>query len=224
MEPRHPTTFSGRLRKKILSHLRHKLGAGLLLVIPLGITLFFLRFLFNLADGVLAPYIRRIGTFFFGEGIYIPGLGMIAGLIVLYLTGLLATNVLGKRIVNYWDGLLTRIPLVKTIYLSAKQFMHVISNRGRSSFRRAVFVDFPRDGTLTIAFTTNETVSESDKKYFTCFVPTSPNPTSGYVLILHESRVYPAPYTVEEAMRIIMSGGMVTPEPVASRQPREEAP
>jgi uncharacterized membrane protein len=201
-----------------LVHLKHKLGAGLLVLIPVGITIFILRFLFNLADGVLGPYIRAIATWFFGTGAYIPGLGMIAGLLVVYLTGLLATNVLGKRMVFFWDDLLSRIPFVKTIYLSSKQFMEVFSKKGRGSFRRAVYVDFPKEGSYSIAFITNEVPTRSGKTYYTCFIPTSPNPTSGYVLILEEHQVYPASFSVEEAMKIIMSGGMVAPEMIKAEK------
>ncbi len=211
-EPKNHKTFFSRLRWIVLSHLRRKLGAGLLVVIPLGITLFILRFLFNLADGLLAPYIRQIGIFLFGEGYYLPGLGMIAGLFLIYFFGILATNVFGRQIVHYWDSVLTRIPIVRTIYISAKQLIEVFSRRGGTSFRRAVYIDFPKKGSYTIAFVTNETVSASGKRYCTCFIPTSPNPTAGYVVILHESNIYPAAFTVEEAMKLIMSGGMVSPE------------
>jgi uncharacterized membrane protein len=195
-----------------LIHLKNKLGAGLLVVIPVGITIFILRFLFNLADGMLGHYIRVIAGWLFGPGAYIPGLGMIAGLLVVYVAGVLATNVLGKRMVVWWDNLFSRIPFVKSIYLSSKQIMEVFSKKGRGSFRQAVYVDFPRTGSYSIAFITNEVMSKSGKRYFTAFIPTSPNPTSGYVLILHESQVYPTYFSVEEAMKIIMSGGMVAPE------------
>ncbi len=201
-----------------LNHLKNKLGAGLLVVIPVGITIFILRFLFNLADGVLAPYIKRVGSFFFGEGHYIPGLGMITGLVVLYFAGLLATNVLGKRMVSVWDRMLSRIPLVRSIYTSSKQLLEVFSKSGRSSFRQSVYVDFPKEGSYSIAFITNMVQSRSGKTYYTCFIPTSPNPTSGYVLILEESQVYPTSFGVEEAMKIIMSGGMVAPEVIEAEK------
>ena len=193
-------------------HLKTKLGTGLLVVIPVGITLFILRFLFGVADGVLAPLIRRTVTFFFGEKSYVPGLGMIAGLLVVYAAGVLATNVLGKRLVDAWDSLLSRIPLVKSIYLSSKQITQVFSAGGRDAFRRAVYVEFPKEGSYSIAFVTNSVKTESGKTYFTVFIPTSPNPTSGYVLFLEEHRVYPTSFGVEEAMKVIMSGGMVAPE------------
>lgn len=197
---------------RLLRHLEKKLAAGLLVAVPLGITVVTLRFLFRLADGVLAPVMRRVAAFFFGEGFYIPGLGMISALIVVYVFGILATNIFGRPILNYWDRLLTRIPLVKTIYVSSKQLMDVLRNRGRSSFRRAVYVDFPKEGSYAIAFITNETVAASGKRYYTCFVPSSPNPTSGYVLVLGEDQVYPTSLSVEDAVKVIMSGGMVVPE------------
>jgi uncharacterized membrane protein len=195
----------------LINHLKKKLGAGLLVVIPLGITIFILSFLFNLADGVLAPYIRKTFAFFFGEGRYVPGLGMIAGFVVVYLAGLVASNVFGSRLVGMWDHLLSRIPLVNSIYTSTKQVMQVFSSGGKGAFRRAVYVEFPKEGCFSIAFITNSVQAVSGKRYHTLFIPTSPNPTSGYVLILEEDKVFPTAFGVEEAMKIIVSGGMVTP-------------
>jgi uncharacterized membrane protein len=217
-EPKHHKSLSARLWWFILTHVRRKLGAGLLVVIPLGITLFILRFLFNLADGLLAPYIRRVGTVLIGEVPYLPGLGMIAGLLLIYFFGILATNVFGRQIVQYWDGVLTRIPVVRTIYVSAKQLIEVFSRRGGTTFRQAVYIDFPKKGSYTIAFVTNEVVTASGKRYYTCFIPTSPNPTAGYVVMLHDSNVYPTSFSVEEAMKIIMSGGMVSPEIITTEK------
>lgn len=201
-----------------LRHLKTKLGTGLLVVIPIGITLFILRFLFGVADGVLAPLIRKTVTFFFGEKTYIPGFGMIAGLLVVYASGVLATNVLGRRLVDFWDRLLSRIPLVKSIYLSSKQIIHVFSAGGRDTFRRAVYVEFPKEGSYSIAFVTNNVQTVSGKNYCSVFIPTSPNPTSGYVLFLEEHCVYPTAFSVEEAMKIIMSGGMVAPEVIRAEK------
>jgi uncharacterized membrane protein len=208
-------TYRHRLRR----HLQKKMAAGLLVAIPLGITLITLRFLFNLADGVLAPVMRGMVAFLFGKGFYIPGLGIISALVIVYLLGILATNVFGRPILLYWDRLLTRIPLVNTIYVTSKQLMDVFRHRGRSSFQRAVYVDFPKEGSYAIAFITNETVNSSGKRHYTCFVPSSPNPTSGYVLLLKEEEVYPTSLSVEEAMKFIMSGGMVVPEVVHGEKP-----
>ncbi len=202
----------------LVGHLRKMLGAGLLVVIPIGITIFILRFLFNLADGVLAPFIRNTFAFFFGEGRYIPGLGMIAGFLVVYLAGLVASNVFGSRLLGLWDRMLSRIPLVKSIYTSTKQVIQVFSSGGKGSFRKAVYVEFPKEGCYSIAFITNSVRAESGRRYHTLFIPTSPNPTSGYVLILEEDKVYPAAFGVEEAMKIIMSGGMVMPDVIRAQK------
>lgn len=203
---------------KIADHLRRKLVTGLLVVIPLGLTIFILRFLFNLADGFFAPAIRKAAEILLGRDHYIPGLGMIAGVIVLYLTGVVATNILGKRLVELWDRLLARIPLVKSIYASSKQLTEVLSKGSRDTFRRAVWVEFPRQGSFTIAFVTNTVPAVSGKQYYSVFVPTSPNPTSGYVLLLEEDKVYPAAFGVEEAMKIVVSGGMVVPAEIRAEK------
>ena len=104
------------------------------------------KLLRNLADGVLAPYIKKTSEFFFGQGRYLPGLGMVAGILVIYIAGIIGTNVLGNRLVNYGDYLVSRIPLVKSIYSSSKQIINVFSKSGRESFRRAVYVEFPMEG------------------------------------------------------------------------------
>lgn len=205
--PREP----GGPGRSLLRHLKKKLGAGLLVVIPVGITLFIFRFLFNLADGLLAPYIRRLERFHYGTEAYIPGLGIAAGIVVVYLAGLLATNVFGRRMVRAWEELLSRIPLVKSVYLSAKQILEVFAGEERTAFREAVYIDFPLEGTCTLAYVTNDIVAASGKRYRICLIPTSPNPTSGFVLVLEEGFVSPAGISVEEAMKIIVSGGMIAP-------------
>jgi len=198
----------------LVNHLKNKLMAGLLVIIPIGITLFILSFLFDVADGVLAPWLRQGASRILGEEIYIPGLGMATGLVVLYLTGLLVSNVLGKGLMAALDALSLRIPVVKSVYSFSKQVMQIFSRSGQESFRRAVYIEFPLAETYSIAFVTNTVYAESGKKYYTCFIPTSPNPTGGYVLILPEDRVIPATFGVEEAMKIIMSGGVVAPDKI----------
>ena len=197
--------------RAIIRHLKKRLMTGLLIVIPVGITIFILKFLFNLADGVLGPSIAKIVTLFHAEADYIPGLGMIAGLVIIYLAGLLAGNLLGRRMVAWWEEALSRIPLVKSIYASSKQVTNVFSAEGKEE-RRAVWIEFPCAGSYAIAFQTGVVPAVSGKRYASVFVPTAPNPTSGYVLYLEEEKVYPASFGVEEAMKIVVSGGMVTPE------------
>lgn len=207
-----------RISGFFVGHLKKKFVAGLLILIPLGITIFILKFLFGLADGVLAPSLQKIANYIGIEGRYIPGLGMVTGLLVIYVTGIFATNLLGSQLVHAWERLLTRIPLVKSIYTSSKKVIQVFSHGGTSSFRRSVYVEFPKEGSYSIAFITNQVETRSGKSYYMVFVPTSPNPTSGYVLMLEEDRVYPTAFSVEEAMRIIMSGGMVAPDVIEAEK------
>jgi uncharacterized membrane protein len=198
--------------KGLLHHIRHTMGAGLLVAIPLGITLFILRFLFNLADGILAPFIRLAQRIFFGEAFYLPGLGVVVGLLVVYLAGVVASNMLGSYFVRRWNLLLARIPLVKTIYFAAHQVVEVMTRDRGGSVRRAVLVQFPETESFAFAYVTNESITTSGRRYITCFVPTAPNPTSGYVLFLDESEIFSTGMSEEETVKIIMSLGVVVPE------------
>ncbi|MBE0503700.1 MAG: DUF502 domain-containing protein [Desulfuromonadales bacterium] len=184
--------------------------AGLLIVIPLGLTIFILKFLFNLADGFLGPLIARVLRIFYVNSEYIPGLGVIAGLLVIYFTGVLAANFFGRRLLALSEDLLCRIPLVKSIYSSSKQVTKVFSSSDHDE-RRAVFVEFPTSGSYAIGFQTNSLSSSDQERFLSVFVPTAPNPTSGFILYVEAAKVFPAPFGVEEAMKIIVSGGVVPP-------------
>jgi uncharacterized membrane protein len=191
-------------------HLKTSLMAGLLVVIPVGLTIFILKFLFNLADGFLGPLIGRVVRIFYVNSAYIPGLGVIAGLLVIYLTGVLTANFFGRRLLVISEDLLCRIPLVKSIYSSSKQVTKVFSSSDHDE-RRAVFVEFPTAGSYAIGFQTNSLESSEKERFLSVFVPTAPNPTSGFILYVAAAKVFPAPFGVEEAMKIIVSGGVVAP-------------
>ena len=191
-------------------HLKTSLMAGLLIVIPLGLTIFILKFLFNLADGFLGPLIARIVRIFYANSEYIPGLGVIAGLLVIYFTGVLTANFLGRRLLTLTEDLLCRIPVVKSIYSSSKQVTKVFSSSDHDE-RRAVFVQYPCEGSYAIGYQMNSLDSIDNDRFCSVFVPTAPNPTSGFILYVAADKVYPAPFGVEEAMKIIVSGGVVAP-------------
>lgn len=198
------------VRRGMIHHLKTSLMAGLLVVIPVGLTIFILKFLFNLADGFLGPLIARVLRIFYVNSEYIPGLGVIAGLLVIYFTGVLTANFLGRRLLTLSEDLLCRIPLVKSIYSSSKQVTQVFSSSGKDE-RRAVFVEFPTEGSYAIGFQTNSLESSDQEHFLSVFVPTAPNPTSGFILYVAVAKVFPAPFGVEEAMKIIVSGGVVPP-------------
>jgi len=193
--------------KFLAKHLKGTFIAGLFVVIPVGITLFILKFLFNFTDGILSSYLDRLFGIVTGQELHFPGLGIITGIAVIYLAGLLATNVLGTQLLKLGDNLMSRIPLVKSIYSSSKQLTKVFKE-GKSSYRRAVFVDWPRPGVKAIGFVTAE-VLRNGERLVVVYIPTMPNPTSGFALFFREEDVFESGMSVEEAVKFVVSGGAV---------------
>lgn len=193
--------------QSLLNHLKTKFIAGLFVVIPVGITIFILRFLFNVADGLLGPYLEKLYSLALHREIHLPGLGMITGAVVVYLAGLLATNVMGTRLLHWWDDHLRKIPVVKSIYTSSKQLTDVF-REGKTTYHRAVFVEWPRPGVRAIGFVTAE-VERDGKRLIVVYVPTMPNPTSGFALFFREHEVLESGMSVEDAVKFVVSGGVV---------------
>jgi uncharacterized membrane protein len=193
--------------RKLMDHLKKRFIAGLFIVIPLGITIFILKFLFGVADGILGPYIADLFNAITRRDAYIPGTGMLTGLLVVYLTGLLATNFVGRHLGKWWNRLISMIPLVNTIYSSSRQLIQVF-REGKNSYRRAVFVEWPRKGVRVVGFVTAE-VERDGERLVVVFIPTTPNPTSGFALFFRRDEVVECGMTVEEAVKFVMSGGVV---------------
>lgn len=193
--------------KPLANHLKGRFLAGLFVVIPAGITIFILKFLFNFADGILGSYLDALFSLVFHHDLHVPGLGMITGAVVIYLAGLLATNVLGTRLIEMWDELMLRIPLVGSIHSSSKQLIKVF-REGKTPYRRAVFVEWPRPGIKAIGFVTSE-VERNGVPMVVVYIPTMPNPTSGFALFFRENEVFDCGMTVEEALKFVFSGGTV---------------
>jgi len=195
--------------KAVVKHLKGTFLAGIFIVIPFGITIFILKFLFNFADGILGSQLDSLMALSGRSEGHIPGIGMITGAVVIYLTGLIATNVLGKRLLKLGDDILSRIPLVKSIYTSSKQLTKVFQEGG-SSYRRAVFVEWPRPGVRAVGFVTAD-VERDGEHFVVVYIPTMPNPTSGFALWFHECDVFESGMTVEDAIKFVVSGGVMIP-------------
>ncbi|MBJ6723190.1 DUF502 domain-containing protein [Geomesophilobacter sediminis] len=191
----------------VVNHVKTKFVTGLFVVVPVGITIFILKFLFNFADGILGTYLDSAFSVFIHRDYHIPGLGMLTGAVVIYFSGVLATNVMGTRILKSSDKMLSKIPLVKSIYTSSKQLTQVFKE-GKTSYRRAVFVEWPRAGVRAVGFVTGE-VERGGEKLVVVYIPTMPNPTSGFALFFRESEVHDSGMTVEEAVKFVVSGGAV---------------
>jgi uncharacterized membrane protein len=199
------------MTKNIFKHLRTKIIAGILVILPLGITFLVLKFVFNTLDGILGPLIPDITVSLSHRLYHMPGVGIIAFFLLLYLIGLITTNVLGRKLISWGDRLFTTIPVVKNIYTSSKQLTDAFSATRKGSFRQAVFVEFPQEGNFMLGFVTNELTDRDQKKKVAVFVPTAFIPPQGFLLFLPKENIFPSQWTVEEAIKAIMSVGIVTP-------------
>ncbi len=200
--------------RPLLGRLRHYLVAGLLVWVPLVVTWWVVITLVDLMDRtlVLIPPQYRPDELL---GFHVPGLGVILALTLLLLTGLSVANFLGRQIVATWEGILERIPLVRSIYSAVKQVMQTFFSTDSKSFRKVLLVQYPSKGLWSLAFLAGEPVGEvqakTEKEVLTVYVPTAPNPTSGYVIFAAREDVIELDMPVEDAMRMILSLGMVAP-------------
>ncbi|MCY4477794.1 MAG: DUF502 domain-containing protein [Gammaproteobacteria bacterium] len=195
--------------------LRRVLVAGVLVWVPVGITVLVLQLLIDLADVTLRliPEPYRPETLL---GFPIPGLGVVLSLLLLFVTGLVAANVFGKRIIGLWEAVLRRIPVVKTIYTAAKGFLEMVLSGKSGSFSKVLLIEYPRRGIYCIAFQTSSTVGQLAKHTpdsVCVFVPTTPNPTSGFLVVAPEKDLIPLDMSVEDAIKLVVSVGVVVPDP-----------
>jgi len=194
--------------------LRRYLVAGLLIWAPLAVTFVLLRFAVNLMDKTLAviPQQYRPDELF---GFHIPGLGVILTFIVLFLTGMLAANFVGRYVVGGWESLLDRIPIVRTIYGGAKNFAEIVFSDSNESFKNVLLIEYPRKGLYSLAFQTSSDLGEvqgrTGEDVVCCFVPTTPNPTSGFVIMVPRRDITVLDMEVDEALKMIISLGVVVP-------------
>jgi uncharacterized membrane protein len=187
---------------------------GLLVWVPLGITLWVLHLLVTSMDQTLLLLPERLQTenLF---GVHIPGMGVVLTLLVLLGTGLITANILGQRLLLFWESLLSRIPVFKSIYNSVKQVSDTLFSSNGHAFRKALLVQYPREGTWTIAFLTGrpggDVVNHLQGDYVSVYVPTTPNPTSGFFLMMPQKDVIVLDMSVDEALKYIISMGVVAP-------------
>jgi uncharacterized membrane protein len=211
-------------RHGFLGFLRNRFVTGLLVAFPLVVTIFFGRFLFDLVDRWADP----ISTKLFERTI--PGFGAALFVLVIFALGVLAHNMIGRRVLRIGDRLFARIPILRSIYLGTREVTRAFAGDRSKSFRRVVLVPFPYEGVRGMAFVTGEfeeQTSDGPRRMISVFLPTTPNPTTGFFLVYPEASVKPTDLTVEEALRMVISGGLVsaTQERVfPSRPPAGGAP
>ncbi|MDO8826481.1 DUF502 domain-containing protein [Methylophaga sp.] len=201
--------------------MRKYLIAGLLVWMPLGITFLVVRAIVGFLDKslVLLPDAFQPDRLF---GFNIPGLGVVLAVALVLVTGMIMANLLGRRLVAFWESQLARIPLVRTIYSAIKQIMEAVLATDGKSFRKVLLVEYPRKGVWSLAFMTSDDLGEVQDKtaanVISVFIPTTPNPTSGFVLMVPESDVIELDMSVEEGLKMIISMGVVVPNSEAYRR------
>ncbi|MEE8221924.1 MAG: DUF502 domain-containing protein [Nitrosomonadaceae bacterium] len=187
---------------------------GLLIWVPLGMTVWVLKFLIDTMDQslLLLPENLQPENLL---GMNIPGIGTVLTLLVVLVTGLLTTNIIGQKLVSFWEGVLWRIPVVKSIYYGIKQVSDTLFSSQGEAFRKALLVQYPREGSWTIAFMTGQpggdVVNHLKGEYISVYVPTTPNPTSGFFLMMLKSDVIELDMSVDVALKYIISMGVVSP-------------
>ena len=193
--------------KKILSHLRTYVFRGIVAMIPIGLTYFVIRFLYVAIDKRVAQLIEK------SIGFSIPGLGIILVIIFLYFIGVVASNVVGQQMFKLVERITDRIPIVKSTYQIGKQLSVTLSLPEKQVFKRAVLVDYLKPGIWTIGFVTGTLTDRknNDETLLKVFVPTPPNPTSGTMVVVKEGETRDPGWSIEEAIRAVISGGIIGP-------------
>lgn len=201
----------------MFAKLRKYIITGLLIWVPLGITIFVIRLLVSLMDQtiLLLPTAWRPEALF---GINIPGLGIVISAMVVFITGFFLTNLAGRRLIRGWENFLDRIPLVRSIYSSVKQVTSTVLSPDNNAFNEVLLIQYPRKGIWTLCFKTSDSPKTfndmTNEDLITVFVPTTPNPTSGFILFVPKHEVKEIDLDVEDALKLVMSLGVVTPESI----------
>jgi uncharacterized membrane protein len=199
----------------MLTAIRRYLLSGLLLWLPIWVTYLVVRFLIDMMDNTLDMLPKGYQPDHL-LGLHIPGIGLIFTLIVLFFTGMAVTNFLGKHLVAYGERIINSIPVVRSIYTGVKKVLETLFSPQGKAFRKVLLVEYPRKGLWSVAFQTGRGCSEAANKLnselVTIFIPTTPNPTSGFLMMLPKAEIHELDMSVEEALKLIISLGVVQPE------------
>jgi uncharacterized membrane protein len=211
----------------MLISLRRYLIAGLLVWVPLIVTGLIIKFLVDALDFtiLLLPAGWRPEAVL---GFNVPGAGVVFAIVIVFLTGLVVANIVGRRLIDLGEGIVQRIPLVRSIYSAVKQLMQTLLHDGGNSFRRVLLVQYPRKGLWTLGFQTGvglgEVQQRTERTVLTVFIPTTPNPTSGFVILVPQDEVVELDMSVEDGLKFVMSLGVLVPQWPAPKMPTVLAP
>ncbi|HMB70995.1 MAG TPA: DUF502 domain-containing protein [bacterium] len=192
-----------------MSSLRRYFLTGIVAILPVGVTAWVLVRVFVAVDGNVSPWLVR------WIGFEIPGLGFLVTILFVLLIGVFASNLIGRQVISRFEKLFGRLPLISKIYIAVKQIGDGILGSRKNLFEQAVMFEYPRRGTWAIGFVTSEhhgfVVEHTGKAHYHVFVPTTPNPTSGFLLFIPEDEIIPLDISVEDGLKLVISGGAVSP-------------
>lgn len=212
-----------RPKPSLLNLIRRKIITGLTVIVPLWFTGWVLWTLFLWADGFSAPLIKQFAQTLGYPGFHIPGLGLLLTVFILFLVGLIATNVVGRRLVRYGKEVLGRLPIVRTIYAPVQQLTETLASPEKKGFKKVVLVEYPRTGLWTLGFLAGDVPQEGrPEPTHSIFVPTAPNPTTGFMLIVPVEQLRDTTLSIEAALKMIVSAGVVVPPTLTLPADEEE--
>ena len=191
-------------------HIRSRLVSGLLVLVPLGITLFVLNLLFASLNAVLLPVLRPFLKH--APAYLLSAIALLTFFVLVYLIGLITTHVIGRRLLNLAEMLILKLPLIKTVYAASKQVVDTFSISNRNTFKAVVMVRFPHERSQALGFITGSIFDPANTELYRVFVPTTPNPTSGFLILLPKEEVFITDISVENGIKMIVSGGVLAPE------------
>ena len=189
----------------ITQNFRSKIFAGLAALLPLYLTFFVIKFLFVTLEEMSDPLLKRFN-------LDIPGLGIILTVLLIYILGFLVTNFLGRKIFNIGERIVKKVPIVNMIYTTLKQITDTFTKGSTDAFEGAVYIQYPRQGLWTMAFISGESKTKDGVPYYHLFVPTTPNPTSGFFLMIPQADTVATGMSVEDGLKTIISGGLLAPD------------
>ena len=200
--------------------IRNTFLAGLLVALPISLTIFILSFLFRSLDTlspVFTHWLILLGAPL-PQGYQIPFLGVVMTFVIIFLVGAVTTNIFGKKLLHLWEEIIEKIPFVRRIYKGTKQVVSSFATMDTKSFTKVILIEFPRKGAHAIGFVTGQTRGEikhlTSDNHLKVFVPTTPNPTSGFIIFAEPSEFIELDMTIEEGIKFVISGGIVSPEKI----------
>ncbi len=204
------------LKKSMFRQLRTTFLRGIGVIIPLVLTFWVFQALLNAVDGILSPLIER------WIGRHIPGLGFLAMLVIIVLVGLFTRNLVGRLLFSWFETLLRSIPFVRSVYTAVKDLVNAFSLDGKGkTFRQVILLEYPRKGLFTIGFVTNEMQYAGQENtrvaFLNVYIPNPPNPTSGVLILVPKTEAVELELTVEQGLKLVLSGGIVIPELLKGR-------